>query len=100
MDTDRNLLFAVLALQTDLLSRDRFIQACSLWAGQKDRPIADVLVQQGWLGVDDRADLERLLDRKLHKHGGDAGASLAAVTGAEARGALAAIADADIERSL
>jgi hypothetical protein len=48
MDTDRNLLFAVLALQADLLNRERFVQACTLWAAHKDRSIADLLIEQGW----------------------------------------------------
>src|SRR5262249_28328917 len=35
MDTDRNLLFAVLAPQADLLDSHRFVEACTLWASQK-----------------------------------------------------------------
>jgi len=100
MDTDRNLLFAVLALQADLLDRDRFVQACTLWTARKDTPIADLLVAQGWLTPQDRADVQRLLDRKLHKHGGDARASLAEAAGPAARGALASVADPDVEQSL
>jgi serine/threonine-protein kinase len=100
MDTDRNLLFAVLALQAGLLDRDRFVQGCALWAARKDIPLADLLVQQGWLAAEDRADLDRLLDRQLHKHNGDAQASLAEAAGPEARGALASVHDADVDRSL
>ena len=81
MDTDRNLLFAVLALQADLLDRERFVQACTLWAARKERPIADLLVDQGWLTTQDRADVERLLARKLRKHGGNVQASLAEAAG-------------------
>ena len=43
MDTDRNLLFAVLALQDDLLDRERFVQVCTLWAVRKDTPIAELV---------------------------------------------------------
>jgi serine/threonine protein kinase len=100
MDTDRNLLFAVLALQVDLLDRDRFVRACTLWAAHKDRPIADLLIDQGWLTPDDRADVERLLARKLKKHGGDVQASLGEAAGAEVRGTLASIADAQVEGSI
>ena len=39
-DTDRNLLFAVLALQADLIDRNRFVQVCTLWAARKDVPLA------------------------------------------------------------
>jgi serine/threonine-protein kinase len=100
MDTDRNLLFAVLALQADLIDRERFIPACTLWAAHKDVPIADLLVEQGWLTPAHRGVVEQLIEAKLGKHGGDVQASLAETTSPEARGALAAMADADVERSL
>src|SRR5262249_48775332 len=99
-DADRNLLFAVLALQADLIDRDRFVQACTLWAAHKDRSLAALLVEQGWLGTDDCADVERLLARKLKRHNGDAAASLAEAAGAPARAALASVHDPDVERSL
>jgi hypothetical protein len=59
----------------------------------KDRPIAELLIDQGWLTPDDRADVERLLDRKRKKHGGDVQASLADAAGALARSALARMAE-------
>jgi serine/threonine-protein kinase len=99
-DSDRNLLFAVLALQADLIDQERFVQACTLWASRKDRPLATLLVEQGWLSAEDRADVERLLARKLKKHNGDAHASLVEAAGIQARTALACIADPDVERSL
>jgi serine/threonine-protein kinase len=100
MDTDRNLLFAVLALQAGLIDRDRFVQACTLWAARKDRPIAALLVDQGWLTPAARDLAEQLLVVNLGQHGGDAQASLGAATGAEARRALAAVADAAVGHSL
>ena len=100
MDTDRNLLFAILALQADLIDRDRFIQACTLWAARKDTPIAELVVAQGWLTAADRADIERLLLRKLNKHGGDVRASIVEVAGAAIRSALATVADAEVQQSV
>jgi hypothetical protein len=38
MDTDRNLLFGVLALQADLLDNNQFVEACSAWAARKAPP--------------------------------------------------------------
>jgi hypothetical protein len=81
VDTDRNLLFAVLALQADLIDREQFVRACTLWTARKDTPIAELVVEQGWLSAAYRADVERLLERKLKKHGGDARASPAEVAG-------------------
>jgi serine/threonine-protein kinase len=100
MDTDRNLLFGVLALQTDLLDPARFAEACSAWASRKGTPLADLLVERGWLTPADRADVEKLLDRKLKKHGGDAHAGLAEVTTDPVRQSLARVADPDVRQSL
>jgi serine/threonine-protein kinase len=100
MDTDRNLLFAVLALQANLLDRERFIQACSLWASRKHTPIADLLVAEGWLAPAARKLVDQLLQLHVDGHSGDAAASLAAAAGPEARAALATVLDADVERSL
>ena len=76
MDTDRNLLFGVLALQADLITNDQFAKACALWGAEKDRPLGEILVETEWLTPADRDDVERLLRRKLQKHGGDARAQL------------------------
>jgi serine/threonine-protein kinase len=100
MDTDRNLLFGVLALQADLLDAAQFAEACTAWTARKGTPLADLLVERGWLTAQDRDDIQRLLERKLKKHGGDAHVSLAAVAGPEVRRALETMDDADIERSL
>jgi serine/threonine protein kinase len=100
MDTDRNLLFGVLALQADLLTPARFAEACSAWSARKDTPLADLLVEHGWLTPADRADVQRLLDRKLAKHHGDARAGLAEVTTDPVRRSLAAVEDPDVRQSL
>jgi hypothetical protein len=98
-DTDRNLLFGVLALQLDLLDRDRFVEACGAWAARKDTSLADLLLERGWLTPQDKADVDRLLERKLQKHG-DVHRSLAAVAGPEVRRALDTVDDAEVEKSL
>jgi tetratricopeptide (TPR) repeat protein/tRNA A-37 threonylcarbamoyl transferase component Bud32 len=100
MDTDRNLLFGVLALQADLIDPARFAEACTAWSGRKGTPLADLLVERGWLTPADRADVEKFLDRKLKKHGGDAHAGLAEVTTDQVRQSLAGVADADVRQSL
>jgi tetratricopeptide (TPR) repeat protein/tRNA A-37 threonylcarbamoyl transferase component Bud32 len=100
MNTDRNLLFAVLALQADLLDRERFVQACTLWAARKATSIAELLAEQGWLTPAGKAVVDQLIEFKLNKHGGDVQASLAEAAGDDVRGALASVADIDVERSL
>jgi PAS domain S-box-containing protein len=99
MDTDRNLLFAVLALQADVLDADRFVKICTLWTSRKQVPIADLLIELGWITPVDRADVDRLVHRKVNKHGGDPKAGLAAVAN-DLKRSLAAVQDEDIQRSL
>jgi PAS domain S-box-containing protein len=99
MNADRNLLFGVLALQADVLDADQFIKACMLWTARKQTPLADLLIELGWLTPTDRADVERLVERKLKKHGGDPRPGLAAVRD-DVKRSLAALQDDDIQRSL
>src|SRR4051794_19936135 len=105
MDADRNLLFGVLALQGDLIDAGQFAEACTAWSARKGRPLADLLVEQGWLSSEDRAIVSQLLERKPKKHWGDARRGLEAATGGDAvRGAVEGvrrtIGDADVRQSL
>jgi hypothetical protein len=100
MDADRNLLFGVLALQADLLTVAQFAEACSAWAGRKDVPLADLVVERGLLNAEQRGAVELLLRTKLHKHGGDAKAGLAEVTNDQVRRSLGGIDDREIQQSL
>jgi PAS domain S-box-containing protein len=99
MDTDRNLLFGVLALQADLIDPQQFIEACLLWTSRKDAPLADLLVERGWIVPADRAHLDYLLARKLHRHGGDPRAGLASIPD-DVKRSLATLQDDDVQRSL
>jgi signal transduction histidine kinase/DNA-binding response OmpR family regulator len=99
-DTDRNLLFGVLALQVDLIDQTQFVEVCATWAARKQTPLGDLLVERGWLTAADRTDVERLLERKLRKHGGDVRAGLSAVAGEAVRQSLAGLEDGDLRESL
>ncbi len=100
MDTDRNLLFGVIALQADLLDATQFAEGCAAWAARKNSALADLLVERGWLTTDDRERVDWLVERKLHKYGGDAGASLAAAITPEAQRVLALWDDPAVQSSL
>src|SRR4029453_11141669 len=99
MNADRNLLFGVLALQADFLDADQFIKVCTLWTTRKQTALADLLVELGWITSVDTADVERLVERMLKKHGGDPRAGLAAGPD-DVKRSLAALRDDDIQRSL
>ena len=99
MDADRNLLFGALALQADVIDADQFIKICTLWTTRKQLPLGDLLIELGWITPIDKADVDRLIERKLKKHDGDPRAGLADV-GDDLKRSLAALQDVDINRSL
>jgi tetratricopeptide (TPR) repeat protein len=100
MDTAQNLLFGVLAWRTGLVDADQFTAGCRRWAGDKDRPLADVFLERGWLSAAERAPLDQLLECDLRRHGGDALEALKAVGDAGTWRAVAATQDAGLRQWL
>jgi serine/threonine protein kinase len=76
---DRNLLFGILALQLDFITREQLINGMQSWVLAKDQPLADILALAGALSADDRVTLEAVVARHLHNHQDDPQQSLAAV---------------------
>ncbi|HEX5268941.1 MAG TPA: serine/threonine-protein kinase, partial [Gemmataceae bacterium] len=98
---DRNLLFGILALQMDFVSRDQLIAAMHAWVLDKARPLAAVLLSQGALCDDTHALLEALVRKHLELHGNDPQRSLAALTPlGSAREPLSQVADPEVGASL
>ena len=62
--TDRNLLFGILAMQMDFISRDDLTAAMNSWLLEKDRSLGEVLVDRGALAPGDHALLEPMVDRR------------------------------------
>jgi serine/threonine-protein kinase len=99
--SDRNLLFGILALQMDFVSRDQLIAAMHAWVLDKGQPLGDILVRQGALAEPEQAALEVLVQQHLRRHGDDPARSLAALPPAPAvRQHLERVADADLHASL
>ena len=46
VNVDRNLLFAVIALQDDLIDQTQFADVCAGWAMRLERPLADLLIER------------------------------------------------------
>src|SRR5262245_42906801 len=94
---DRNLLFGLLALHMDFISREQLLDGMNAWLLRKGDPLGQVLEERGALGGDDRRAVEALVERHLARHGGDAQKSLAAVrVGPEVCGDLSQLDDADV----
>ncbi|MEX0712683.1 MAG: protein kinase, partial [Pirellulales bacterium] len=98
---DRNLLFGILAVQMDFISRDALIAAMHAWVLDKKRSLGSILGDHGALADDARNLLDAMVDKHLELHGGEAAQSLAALapSGAVCE-ALADIGDRDVQASL
>jgi serine/threonine protein kinase/Flp pilus assembly protein TadD len=86
-DQDRELLFAIFALRTDLIRREKLLDAVSEWLKGRALPdpplLTEVLVRRGDLSESDRQLLGPLVERYLELHGRDPLQSLAALSGIE-----------------
>ncbi len=98
---DRNLLFGILALQMDFLSRYALIQGMNAWILEKSKPLGQVLVEKGSLSAELRDFVEAMIDKHLQMHGSDPQQSLAVLgSGTSIRRQLAQIHDPDLQASL
>ncbi len=99
--SDRNLLFGILALQVNFLTRDALLRGMNAWVLEKHRPLGAILVEQGALRQEQHAALQEIVRMHLEAHGNDAHKSLAAVNGAGVvRADLEQIADPAVQASL
>ena len=57
--TEKHLLFAVLAFESDLIDLAQLTAACRAWVADKSKPIADLLVERGWITAEDRGFVEK-----------------------------------------
>ncbi len=98
---DRNLLFGLLALQNGLIDQLQLVAAFQAWTLQKDRPLADHLVDSGALDADQRGVIDSMVGLHVKKHGGSTVDSLAALpTSVLAARELARLEDGDLDKSL
>jgi len=65
---DRNLLFGIIALQNDFISREQLVAAFDAWVHDKSRGLPDILETQKALSSEDRGFLDRLVEKFLAKH--------------------------------
>ena len=98
---DRNLLFGILALQMDFVSRDALVAAMNAWVLSKHKPLGEILVQQNALSQANYELLAPLVETHIRQHGNDPQQSLAAVSSlSDAVRDLRSITDADVQATL
>jgi serine/threonine-protein kinase len=99
---DRNLLFGIVALQMDFITRDQLIAAMAAWVVEKHKPLGQILCEQEALSPEDHEAIESLVRRHLLRHDNDAERSLAALSsiGRRLRDDLGRISDPEVQASL
>jgi serine/threonine-protein kinase len=98
---DRNLLFGILAVQMDFVSREALVAAMHAWVLAKHRSLGDLLQEQGALTPQQRRVLDLVAEEHLKAHGGDAQQSLAVLRQQSTIGvALGSVADGELQASL
>jgi serine/threonine-protein kinase len=98
--SDRNLLFGILALQVNFITRDALVKGMNAWVLEKHRALGEILVEQGALPQDLHDVLEAMVQKHLEVHGG-AQQSLAAVSSVgSVRKDLEQIADPDVQATV
>src|SRR5262245_5738096 len=101
LTADCNLLFGILALQMDFVTRDQLIAAMNAWVLEKSTPLGDLLLARAALDRNERELLDALVAKHLARHDGNAERSLAAISSLETfRSELTRLADSDIQASL
>lgn len=98
---DRNLLFGVLAVQLDFVSRDDLIAATSRWVLDKEQPLSEVFVEQGMLSDEESQLIDNVVEKHLARNNGDPKQSLQSVEAFDSiRASLGTFADADLRSTV
>lgn len=96
------LIFGILALQNDFITREQLLGAFTRWIADKTRPIEQYLSESGILPEDERGLVASLAKKHIAKHGDDAEKSLGRF-GADLSPLLTglnALGDVDLETSV
>ena len=101
VETTRDLLFGLLALQVGLIEQGDLFAAFNSWSRGKEKPLSEFLVAQGSLDPEQRGLIDSLVAMHLKRHGDDPEKSLAAMGSRPAlRAGLAELGDQDLIASL
>ena len=98
--SERNLLFAVLALQNELAKPDDVLAAMQVWVTAKHRSLGELLVEGGALDAEHRRLLDALIEAQLARHGTAEQSLVALDPSSRIRGVLAHVADPDVQATL
>jgi serine/threonine protein kinase/tetratricopeptide (TPR) repeat protein len=101
-NSNRSLLFGLLALHNDFITREQLVSAVSSWLRDKSKTLSEILFESRVLRANECELLEKLTRRQIERNGDDVEKTLAA-TGSLASAIcddLARLGDSDVEISL
>jgi PAS domain S-box-containing protein len=76
MSQDRNLLFAMLCLQTGRIDSDQFADACRACMERPSHDIGELFVERGWIQPEDRPHINYFVNRGEREQLGDTKAAI------------------------
>lgn len=100
-NTDRNLLFGILALQFNFITQENLVSATHEWVGNKSKSLDEILLERKMLGSAECDLLRSLLEKQAQLHDGDLCNTLASSSSiSSVRDELEAIGDRDVNATL
>jgi tRNA A-37 threonylcarbamoyl transferase component Bud32 len=78
-NADRNLLYGVLALQMEFVTRQQMLTALSAWSYAKHKTLGEILIEHGALDQERQVVLDGLVNARLQQHDNDVTQSLMAL---------------------
>ncbi|MCG8448791.1 MAG: protein kinase [Pirellulales bacterium] len=98
---DRNLLYGVLAVQLDFVSRDDLVAVTSRWVLDKEQPLSEIFIEQGMLSREEAQALDGVVSKHLERNGDDPRQSLQSIEAFEViRSTLGELDDAEIRATV
>ena len=99
--SDTNLLFGMLSLNINFITRDELIEGMQACASEKSKQLSDQLVAQGSLSTEQVSLLDKLVQAHLKEHNNDPELSLAAINSSDSvREELQQLEDAELNTML
>jgi len=92
MDTERELLFGVVAFQHGAVDADGLAEICRAWAAERTLSLADLFIARGLITDEQRAVVEQMVVKELQIHGGDPRTTLEATIDGQSLNAIRDIA--------
>src|SRR5437868_2887035 len=98
---DRNLLFGILALQNNFVTREALLAGFNAWITDKSQDLGQLLLRENRIDSDQFALLNGLVAQLLKQHGGVAEKCLASLSSLQSAGDdLKQLRDPDLQASL